>query len=138
MKISTPVHPFHLQKWYHKLFSQLCERPFFRIFSFGSDNSFFIEDECIKWLNICSIFISSWKIIEKILHRFYAVLSENVDIARSGFKRMLFTVYSRNLKLFSQLLNAPVYNVQIALKSKIRFLRGRGICFECWTSGVLR
>lgn len=61
-------------------FSPSAEDFFAQNFSFGCGNAFFIENELIKWLDICSIFVGSRKVIEKIPHRINTVLSEEFDI----------------------------------------------------------
>lgn len=67
-------------------FSPSAEDFFAQNFSFGCGDAFFIENELIKWLDICSIFVGSRKIIEKIPHRINTVLSEEFDIEWSRFE----------------------------------------------------
>ena len=67
-------------------FPSSAKNFFAQNFSFGCGNAFFIENELIKWLDICSIFVGSRKIIEKIPHRINTVLSEEFDIEWSRFE----------------------------------------------------
>ena len=61
-------------------FPSSAKNFFAQNFSFGCGDAFFIENELIKWFDICSIFVGSRKVIEKIPHRINTVLSEEFDI----------------------------------------------------------